>query len=521
MSNTTASSHSFIYGRPVQPNEFLGREDALRTIFNRLRHGESTAIVGEPKIGKTSLLIKLENKATQRHYLGDDARKIVACQLDLHPVDQSYEPADFWHEVLERFQERPGHATTSHQIKQTIKAGCTRRSLERLFNHLGRRGRRLVLLLDEFERLLNHPNFQGPAFFALLRSLSTRTGGLVLVLASCLSVDQMNKSSEASPETGSPFFNNVIEIRLHPFSATTASTLLTQAGEAFDFQDRQFICHVAGHRPYLLQAMAAVLIGTASDDRYACAAERFYKRVSFYFNDLWRVLNDQARDTIFILSLVALGSRDLEQGFEIDQGYGFGARLHHLIHLDLAKQAGEDWFDRQHLCSWKGERWAVRSQAFVWWIHNMIIARSSSAAAVDSTQKQTTREHKSSLHKILITGYNQEELKTLCFRLGVEHDDLPGEGRIAKARELITYLDRRSKIHELIEIAKLQRPDASWDFIETSTSKLPTSNEWVSDKQYSRMWTEDQWARLVNAACNIPEWIPYSISELDQPPSLK
>ena len=40
---------------------------------------------------------------------------------------------------------------------------------------------------DEFEGLLTHPNFQDAAFFALLRSLATRTRALAIVLASRLS----------------------------------------------------------------------------------------------------------------------------------------------------------------------------------------------------------------------------------------------------------------------------------------------------------------------------------------------
>ena len=76
----------FIYGRPVRPGEFLNRKPELRTIFNRLRNGESTAVVGEPHIGKTSLLLQLADPATRRVYLGDDARCLVVSPLDLHPI---------------------------------------------------------------------------------------------------------------------------------------------------------------------------------------------------------------------------------------------------------------------------------------------------------------------------------------------------------------------------------------------------------------------------------------------------
>jgi hypothetical protein len=38
------ASPPFIYGRPVQPGEFLNREAELRTVFNRLRNCESITV---------------------------------------------------------------------------------------------------------------------------------------------------------------------------------------------------------------------------------------------------------------------------------------------------------------------------------------------------------------------------------------------------------------------------------------------------------------------------------------------
>ena len=39
----------FLYGKPVPPPRFVGRREAVRTLFSRLNNGESTAIVGEPR----------------------------------------------------------------------------------------------------------------------------------------------------------------------------------------------------------------------------------------------------------------------------------------------------------------------------------------------------------------------------------------------------------------------------------------------------------------------------------------
>ena len=51
-------STPFVYGRALRPAEVLDRQDELRTIFNRVHNGDSTAIVGEAHIGKTSSLFR-------------------------------------------------------------------------------------------------------------------------------------------------------------------------------------------------------------------------------------------------------------------------------------------------------------------------------------------------------------------------------------------------------------------------------------------------------------------------------
>jgi len=67
------------------------------------------------------------------------------------------------------------------------------------------------------------------------------------------------------------------------------------------------------------------------------------------------------------------------------------------------------------------------------------------------------------LRQLLTAHFSLEELRTLCFDLeGVEYDDLGGEGRANKARELVAYLDRRGRISELIAICSQRRPNVDW-----------------------------------------------------------
>jgi Effector-associated domain 7 len=57
---------------------------------------------------------------------------------------------------------------------------------------------------------------------------------------------------------------------------------------------------------------------------------------------------------------------------------------------------------------------------------------------------------------------NDEELRELCFELRVDYENLGGEGKKGKARELIADLDRHHRLHELVELGERLRPDISW-----------------------------------------------------------
>jgi len=388
-----ALSVTFIYGRPVRANEFLDRETELLTIFNRLRNGESTAVVGEPHIGKSSMLLKLVDTVTQREYLGFDSQHNLVSVLDLHPVGNDYTPLAFWQEALEPLYEVDDSQLRQH-LEGIAQSSDVRRPLERIFNYLGTKGIRLILMLDEFERLLSHPNFQDSSFFALLRSLTTRTGGLALVTATRLSVAQMNERGRGLLDTGSPFFNNVIDVRMRPFDERTVGIFFDRADGSLEQEDRRFLRRIAGRHPFLLQASTAALHETTGSDRHARATEQFYDWISFHFDDLWRTLDDRTRTTAVILSLVELGGRALGNDFafgEIEKVDAFGPELRKLAERGLAEQAGEGWqFDWQHLLLWRGERWTIGAQSFAWWVRDVVIAGERNVPTYDEwlTNKQ-------------------------------------------------------------------------------------------------------------------------------------
>ncbi len=87
------------------------------------------------------------------------------------------------------------------------------------------------------------------------------------------------------------------------------------------------------------------------------------------------------------------------------------------------------------------------------------------------------------LRQILTQYFDAGELRTLCFDLGVDYDDLPGEGKANKARELISYLERRDRVHGLIELVRRRRPNIPWEETPEATGEEADSFQGASFEQ--------------------------------------
>jgi hypothetical protein len=63
------------------------------------------------------------------------------------------------------------------------------------------------------------------------------------------------------------------------------------------------------------------------------------------------------------------------------------------------------------------------------------------------------------LARFLEAYFDKEDLKNLCFDLGVDYENLPGEKKATKARELVAYMDVRGRLVELREAVAARRPE--------------------------------------------------------------
>jgi hypothetical protein len=71
-------------------------------------------------------------------------------------------------------------------------------------------------------------------------------------------------------------------------------------------------------------------------------------------------------------------------------------------------------------------------------------------------------EYRADLRRNLAEYFNRDELRTLCFDLGIDHESLPEE-KDGMARELVAYCERHSRIPELVEKCRELRPNVLWE----------------------------------------------------------
>ena len=77
-------------------------------------------------------------------------------------------------------------------------------------------------------------------------------------------------------------------------------------------------------------------------------------------------------------------------------------------------------------------------------------------------QQVMTSQERFLLHQNLTKYFREGELRTVVFYLGLDYDDLEGQGKADKARELVALLERTGRITELVEICSMLRPNVLW-----------------------------------------------------------
>lgn len=87
----------------------------------------------------------------------------------------------------------------------------------------------------------------------------------------------------------------------------------------------------------------------------------------------------------------------------------------------------------------------------------------------DALQRATTIKNEeadiATVSRYLDEYFNEDELGDLTFGLNVKYENLPGDTKSWKARELVDYMRRHGRLYELIETCREKRPHVPWPFL--------------------------------------------------------
>ena len=332
MEQQPVPNNPFTYGNPISdPSRFFGRDREVEQILGRLRNEEfeSSSLVGDRRIGKTSLLNFLSDPGVRvAHGLGPG--NYIFVYVDLEMVDETMGPEQLWRRLLVLMRRRCMDREVTELLAALERAErLDMFVLDELFQQVDDRGQHVLFLLDEFEHVTANANF-GPDFYYGLRSLILHHQ-VALVTSSRLELIELCHSDAIK---SSPFFNIFANINLRMFSEADARRLISQSlnGTTVEFSDREMrqVFDLAGQHPYFLQVACWALFeshrkGLDEAARMGLLVEQFQLEAIPHLVDYWDNSSDYAK---IVLTAAALLEQTARPGreFSLTDLHGLFAR---------------------------------------------------------------------------------------------------------------------------------------------------------------------------------------------------
>ncbi len=303
---------------------FINRNDETRQVLSLLKNGQSVSLVGQRRIGKTSLLFHVSTPEVFEYH-GLRRENYVFVYIDCGSLAE-LSPQGIYQALLEELHDAltaAGLASAAPAVLHSTEP-ISYRQLERSLRDWLIAGQQVTFILDEFERLSRNPALD-PDFFSGLRALATRHA-IAFVTASKLPLLALTYADSST--LSSPFFNIFATIRLPLFSDDAARLLLDRmtalAGLSFSAATIDTILSVAGPHPLLLQLagyeafeLQQTRAGPLDETDGPELARRFLAAAEQHFAYYWRDLN--ASEQQLLATLPAAQNSDLETVRSLEQ----------------------------------------------------------------------------------------------------------------------------------------------------------------------------------------------------------
>jgi predicted Ser/Thr protein kinase len=287
------------------PRQFYGRRREIAKIFSRIgaSRPQSISIVGDRRIGKSSLLNQIFHSEVRAQHF-DDQGQYVFLFIDLQQR-RHISPDDLFQDVFSQLADALGEEAVAG-IAPSFDG------MRKVLARLRDAGKRLIILFDEFDAVTTNRRFDLD-FYSFLRAAANNYD-VAYVTSSNRDLQELCHTALIAD---SPFFNIFTNVYLRAFAPAEARQLIAEpsaaAGVPLEFYARD-ILDIAGYFPFFLQIACssyfdALVEGAAADNRLRRAAEDlFLDEARGHFRFMWEHLDADHRDVI----------RTLVMGGEID-----------------------------------------------------------------------------------------------------------------------------------------------------------------------------------------------------------
>jgi tRNA A-37 threonylcarbamoyl transferase component Bud32 len=292
--------------RITEPDCFYGREREIESVYSAIITRQCRSIVGERKLGKSSLLTAVAQPATMERY-GLEPGRTLFLYIDLEGM-ASARREDFWIELLDRISVvlPPDADELRDRAERLLDAGELRfTTVRRLLRRIRDTNLEMVLAMDEFEGMASNSNFESD-FYGELRSLAGELGTVYLTASKRGLYDLTYHHTDT---LSSPFFNIFSEITLGLMPEDEARSLLAELshkghGPGFCEEEIELGLELAGPHPFFLQIAGFHLYELPGrgepqiPDAYDRAARRFTAEAEDHYRYLWSQLSQDERQAL-------------------------------------------------------------------------------------------------------------------------------------------------------------------------------------------------------------------------------
>lgn len=254
--------------RPVIGDEFFGRREILTTLESSLLGGDSVAVFGLRRSGKTSLLLEL------RRVLA--SRDVVLSVTDLSPLSRIEDAATLVAEdlaiALDATRKTDKRIWVGDAAERSTPISTPTQLSSRLLRVAERnQQKRIVIALDEIESI-NQFAAADPAgtraLLGALRSVAQRAKNISLFFSGVAT--RLFSDAMLSSQVQNPVFRFVEPNYLLPFLENETQTLLEELGEQMLLEWEAEATHLVQNEtagfPYFVRTLASQARAAAIDD---------------------------------------------------------------------------------------------------------------------------------------------------------------------------------------------------------------------------------------------------------------